>query len=249
MIQMIPNRPLSARLARAVTTVEDAQEQLYLVRIHDVARLIRDVFPQARSIVIDARDRYVEPVGVQLHSILASDGAVLWTAKHRVPQTLESYSTIDEYDWDDVVVHIEHELTSGIGAERPQAWWERYDEDRPGSGLFCTRLPSDADVAAVAAVPAHFAAQLHDRNQQLQRRPLAGPELWLARPARYPTMTVGGVHITASIDEIDGVFTVDVGTDDLPAAAPDSQDRTAIDVRLNGTSLTEPAESTDADLH
>ncbi|GAA2822479.1 hypothetical protein [Saccharopolyspora taberi] len=241
MIDMIPNRPLSTHLSRAVDTVDHAQDQLHAVRIHDVTRLIRDVFPQAASIVIDARNRYVDPVGVQLHSIYSRDDQ-LWSAEDRVPDSLTSYRTADDHGWDDVVAHLEHELTSAIGPEQPHMYWEPYDDDRPDDGLFVTRLPSVEDVSAVETVaPGHLAARMYDRRPRAPWRLPEGPAFWLARPVRYPTMAVGGVEIIASIAD-DGTFTVDVDTSGT-STADTSEGRLAVDVRLNGSSLTNPADS------
>lgn len=236
MIEMIPNRPLTKYISRAVETAEHAQEQLYLVRMHDVARLIRGVFPQAALITIGTRDRYTEPEGVLLHKILDGRDQPLWTREQLFPDSLADWRTAEGHNWGDVVSHLDDVLTSALGSLPPQWFWEPATT-QDDSGLFLARLPSADQVAELDTItPGCLPARLHERGHKVPDCPATSPELWLACPARYPTMSVGGADVTAFLAD-DGTLTVDVITDATPAADP-GKGALAIDVQLNGTSLT-----------
>ncbi|MEY8042619.1 hypothetical protein AB8O55_24705 [Saccharopolyspora cebuensis] len=236
MIEMIPNRPLTKYISRAVETAEHAQEQLYLMRMHDAARLIHDVFPQAALITIGTHDRYAEPEGVLLHNLLDDHGQPLWTREQLFPDSLADWRTADGHSWGYVVSHLDDELTSALGSLPPQWFWEPVTT-QDDSGLFLARLPSADQVAELNTItPGCLPARLHERNHQVPDCPATGPQLWLARPARYPTMSVGGADVTAFLAD-DGTLTVDVVTDATPAVNP-GEGALAIDVQLNGTSLT-----------
>lgn len=62
--------------------------------------------------MIDARNRYVDSVDIQRHSI---DARVAVECANRVPEPSVSYRAADDYGWDDLVRHLEHELTLAVG--------------------------------------------------------------------------------------------------------------------------------------
>lgn len=230
MITLVPPRPLSMHLDRAADTAEAAQQQLHRVQMLEVARLIRDVFPQATSLVLDTRCRYVAPVGLQLHKIY-SDVEQLWSAEERVPEQLRPYRTADGYGVHEVLARAESALTFALGADQPQEHWPHY---RRHTELFVVDVPSPDDIdLAQSIVAGHLAAQLRASNDQ-------GAQLWLAEPVRYPTMAVAGLAITTSIDD-DGSLTVAIDAEDGVSTQNTGDGRVALDIRLNGISLTSPS--------
>jgi hypothetical protein len=181
--------------------VDTAQEQLCDVRMHDVTPASCGTRCRPRpTLLIDTNDLYVPPVGVVLHSILGPGNPELWVRDRELPEALAAYRTSDGTTWPDVVCHIQHELTNAMGAESPGMWWEPRD-DCGGDDFYFAKLPTPEDVTAIQTErPRHLAAYLADRDAP----PFAG--LWHAQPVPYPTMSVAGVAITASLAD-DGVFT------------------------------------------
>ncbi|MDA3644371.1 hypothetical protein LZ318_30835 [Saccharopolyspora indica] len=221
---MHPDFPMSTALDRATRTLDDAQEQLHHAAMAEVARLVRDVFPDAEVIEINTRDREVEPVGFLLHAVRSGTTATLWNAKNRLPNELKYYRTGDGYDWAALLLRIEFLLTAAIGAERPGNFWESDDDGCGGEeGIFSAELPSTDEITALeTGTSGLFATRVQDRDDHHP----ASPELWLARPARRPAMDLGRLTLTAS--SADGTVTLDIDTVDADPG---------VVVRVNGTRL------------
>ncbi|WP_034271096.1 hypothetical protein [Haloechinothrix halophila] len=245
MIDLIPDSPLADRLNHAIATFDNAQEQLHYLRMLDAARIVRDALPTAEAVVVDDADFHVDPEGLRLHAILDPFGLELWTPPDPgdvvLRAELDQFRTRDGSDWEDVVAQVEYVLSSALGAAPPRSWWEPVGEHIDTS-RYRAKLPSrDAVAEALAEHPRHLTAYLRHLDG-------IAPKFWLAEPVPYPTMTVDGVHVTVYCDADDGLFTVEVGTDDAePPLEPAGDGPIAIDVRLNGVPLYRPSPAADAD--
>jgi hypothetical protein len=244
-IDLIPDSPLADRLNLAISTFDNAQEQLHWLRMLDAARIVRDALPTAEAVVVDDADCHVEPEGLRLHAILDPFGRELWTqppplAAFAMPPELDGYRTRDGSDWEDVVAQVEYVLTSALGVAPPRSWWEPVGEHIDTS-RYRAELPGrDAVAEALAEHPRYLTAHLRHLDG-------VAPKFWLAEPVPYPTMTVDGVQVTAYRDADDGMFTVEIGTDDAePALGLTEDGPIAIDVRLNGVPLYRPNLAADA---
>lgn len=231
MIELIPRRPLSLLLARATGTTEQAQQQLSDIRMRDIARIVRDALPGAVTLVVDSSARYVYPEGVQLHSILDPDDAVLWAAGKPLPPTLAAYRTADDYEWESVISQLEYALTTALGAERADAHWATLDRHLE-SELTYVALPTQDEVNELLT---STSLQLPVRLSDLS---IDSPVFWFAQPVTHPTMTVAGVRLTVYRDPTDGTLTLDIGTGDAePPLEIGDSGKVALDIRLNGVAL------------
>lgn len=246
MITLKPDESLSTRQLRARLAVEVAQEQLHEVLLADVARIVRDALPTATYLVLEINDQHHynrPPYRVGVRSIFEPGGCDLWARNQNPGTTLADYRTSDGTAWPEVVTHLEHLLTTALGAEIGGMWWEP-EEDEAGQLVFWCKLPAAQDVADIQAEqPRHLVAYLDNDGA------LPWGAVWFSRPIPRPTMSVAGVAITASVAD-DGVLTVEIDpTKTHPKMMAPAGPGTPIRVRVADTAVTAPlpAETGDAD--
>ncbi|MEU6643410.1 hypothetical protein ABZ863_12765 [Saccharomonospora sp. NPDC046836] len=147
MIDLAPDSPLAERINRAIATVDNAQEQLHILRMLDVARIAREAVPTAEAVIVDDSDYGVDPDGLRLHAILDDSDKPLWTRRSALPITSTSFAeSSDGTDWEYVVVSIEYVLSRSLGAAPPRSWWQ--PEGEPAEeNLYRAELPSRDAVA------------------------------------------------------------------------------------------------------
>ncbi|WP_243795069.1 hypothetical protein [Saccharopolyspora gloriosae] len=221
MTDVFVSHRLSKLLARANETAEHAARQLYAAHMLEVTELVRDAFPDSDVLGVKVGDT------VELAEVLAGKQK-LWSADLPQPEAPLSYRTADDHSWGDVAAHIGEALGSALSGTSPRDRWQH-------DGLvFLVPLATAADVAAATrGTPGRLAAQLHDKdgNEHL---------LWLAEPVTAPTMTVGGLHVTAQIDD-DGRVLIDVDEEPTKPVPRESAGQIELAVRVHGATVPLPA--------
>jgi hypothetical protein len=206
---------IQGRLAALTQEANDlrarADSLTYRARLLAATYLLRDRFPTVAVVVADVEhpDDHEES-GIEIHSLLTTDGDLLWRRQDGVQgypaQTQQdaAYRTVDGHDWEIVLSHAGHELTLALAGNTPAQRWTSRDE----RFLFDVALPSVEDLAT--AMDAQQATAAVARHREFG---LTAWSDWGATVNGYgPYLTVAGVRVQGWVDSETGALTVDIIT-------------------------------------
>jgi len=191
----LPRQPLhpSGRLARLLDDARQARAAAHrreaTLLMINAARCVRDLFPQAATLLVDARDSdSVDVIGVLDH-----DGRLAWTRGDE-DQVVQQYRTSDNASRSDVLDIIELDLHESLGGQDPIELWAGNDTNR---AVLHVDLPTVDRVATAlfGPTPPRRVALARIREWNREARFLPGH-----RYPALPAVAVAGAHVYVYVD-------------------------------------------------
>jgi len=192
---VLPRQPLhpSGRLACLLDDALQARAAAHrreaTLLMINAARCVRDLYPQAATLLVDARDSdSVDVIGVLDH-----DGKLVWTRGDE-DQVVQQYRTSDNATWSDVLDIIELDLHESLGGQDPLEQWAGNDTNR---AVLHVDLPTVDRVATTlfGPNPPDHVALARIRGWNRRTRFLPG-----RRYPALPAVSIAGAQVYAYID-------------------------------------------------